>query len=274
MTASSDYYDSAHRPPAMIEELREIIRFRELLGQLVARNILVRYKRSVLGLAWTMLNPLLMMTILTVVFSNIFRIATAHYPVYVLSGLILWNFFSQTTLTGMTELLWGSGLVQRIYIPRTVFVLAAVGTGIVNLLFALIPLALIMLLTGVPLTPALLFLPIPIVLTAMFATGTALVLSILAVSFADLVDIYQVALTAWLYLTPIIYPKEIVPPSLQGLFLLNPMYYFLELFRLPVYTAALPTIDMLLPASALALGMLALGWWVFTRNADGLAYRT
>lgn len=273
MRASSDFYDSARRPPAVIEELREIIRFRELLTQLVARNILVRYKRSVLGLAWTMLNPLLMMTILTIVFSNLFRISTAHYPVYVLSGLIVWNFFSQTTLTAMTELLWGSGLLLRIYVPHTVFVLAAVGTGIVNLLFALIPLTLIMLLTGVPLSPTLIVLPIPIVLTAMFATGTGLLLSILAVSFVDLVDIYQVALTAWLYLTPIIYPKEILPSSLQWLFLLNPMYYFLETFRLPIYAAALPTIETLLPASVLAVSVLALGWWVFTRNADGLAYR-
>ena len=257
----------------MIEELREIIRFRELLAQLVTRNILVRYKRSVLGLAWTMLNPLLMMTILTVVFSNVFHVSTPHYPVYILAGLILWSFFSQATLTGMTELLWGSGLLQRIYIPHTVFVLAAVGTGIVNLLFALIPLVLIMLLTGVPLTLALLSLPIPIVLTAMFATGTALLLSILAVSFVDLVDIYQVALTAWFYLTPIIYPKEIVPSSLQWLFLLNPMYYFLEMFRLPVYATALPGLETFLPAGVLAVGVLVIGWWVFTRNADGLAYR-
>lgn len=258
----------------MVEELREIIRFRELLAQLVERNLLVRYKRSVLGLAWTMLNPLLMMTILTVVFSNLFRLSTVHYPVYVLSGLIVWSFFSQSTLTGMNELLWGSGLLQRIYIPRTVFVLAAVCTGIVNLLFALVPLALIMLLTGVPLSPALLFLPVSIALTAMFATGTALLLSILAVSFVDLVDIYQVALTAWLYLTPIIYPKEIIPDSLQWLFYLNPMYYFLEMFRLPIYAASLPALETLLPAAALAVSVLALGWWVFTRNADGLAYRT
>ena len=108
----------------------------------------------------------------------------------------------------------------------------------------------------------------------MFAAGSALVLSILAISFVDLVDIYQVALTAWLYLTPIIYPKEIVPISLQWLFRLNPIYYFLELFRVPVYSATLPTLDTLLPASVLAVGMLVLGWWVFTRNADGLAYRT
>jgi len=269
----SDFYDSAHRPPPMIEELREVWRYRDLLAQLIERNIKVRYKRSVLGLAWTMLNPLLMMAILTIVFANLFRITLEHYPVYVLSALILWNFFSYATLTATTELAWGNSLLQRIYVPRTVFAISAVGTGMVNLLLALVPLALIMLALGEPLRPALLFLPVPIVLTALFALGVGLVLSVLAASFADIVDIYQVALTAWLYLTPIIYPKEIVPPQLRWFFLLNPMYYFLETFRQPIYSGALPPVELVAPASALALGAFVIGWWFFARNADGLAYR-
>lgn len=273
MRPTLEFYDSAHRPPAMLEELREVVRYRDLLAQLVVRNLTVRYKRSVLGLAWTMLNPLLMMTILTIVFSNVFRITLEHYPVYVLSALVLWNFFSQATLTAMSELVWGSGLLQRIYVPRTIFALAAVGTGMVNLLLALIPLALIVLVTGVPLGPALVFLPIPIVLLAMFALGLGLALSVLAVSFADVVDIYQVALTAWLYLTPIIYPKEIIPSNLQWVFALNPIYYLLEIFRQPIYAGVLPSFEMIAVASAIAVGAFVIGWWFFARNADGLAYR-
>ncbi|MBI5305256.1 MAG: ABC transporter permease [Chloroflexi bacterium] len=273
MRTVSDFYDSAHRPPAMLEELREVVRYRDLLAQLVVRNLTVRYKRSVLGLAWTMLNPLLMMTILTIVFSNVFRIALEHYPVYVLSALVLWNFFSHATLTAMSELVWGSGLLQRIYVPRTIFALAAVGTGMVNLVLALVPLGLIVLVSGVPLRPALVFLPIPILLTALFALGVGLVLSILAVSFADVVDIYQVALTAWLYLTPIIYPKEIIPANLQWFFLLNPIYYLLEIFRQPIYAGVLPSFEMIAVASAIAVGAFVIGWWFFARNADGLAYR-
>jgi len=273
MQTVSDFYDSAQRPPAMLEELREVWRYRDLLAQLIERNIKVRYKRSVLGLAWTMLNPLLMMAILSIVFSNLFRITLEHYPVYVLSALVLWNFFSQATLTAMTELAWGNSLLQRIYVPRTIFAISAVGTGLINLLFALAPLAVIMLAIGVPLRPALILLPVPILLTAMFALGVGLALSILAASFADVVDIYHVALTAWLYLTPIIYPQEIVPAHLQWFFRLNPMYYLLETFRQPIYAGVLPALETLAPASAIAVSALVIGWWFFARNADGLAYR-
>ncbi|CAG0995428.1 hypothetical protein ANRL3_03087 [Anaerolineae bacterium] len=273
MRPALEFYDSAQRPPAMLEELREVLRYRDLLAQLVVRNLTVRYKRSVLGLAWTMLNPLLMMTILTVVFAKVFRVAIEHYSVYFLAAFVLWNFFSQATLTAITDLVWGGSLLQRIYVPRTVFALAAVGTGIVNLLFALVPLAVIILVTGVSFRPALLFLPVPIALTAMFALGVGLGLSVLAASFTDVVDIYQVALTAWLYLTPVIYPIEILPVETRWLFYLNPMYYFLESFRQPIYAGVLPSALIIFIASAIAVGTLAIGWWFFTRNADGLAYR-
>ncbi len=257
----------------MLAELSQVWHYRDLLTQLIARNITVRYKRSVLGLLWTMLNPLFMMTILTIVFSNLFRVTLEHYAVYVLSALVLWNFFSQSTTTAMTELVWGGALLQRIYVPRTIFALAAIGTGLVNLFFALIPLTLIMLVTGIPLRPVLFFLPIPILLTLMFALGVGLLLSVLAMAYADVVDIYQIVLTAWLYLTPIIYPREIVPPQFQWLYQLNPMYHLLETFRAPIYAGSLPETNSFIVASVIALVTLLVGWCFFTRNADGLAYR-
>ena len=269
----TEWYDSAQRPPPMLEELREAWQYRDLLAQLIARNLKVRYKRSVLGLAWTMLNPLMMMTILTVVFANLFRVAIEHYAVYFLAAFVLWSFFSQATLTAMTDLVWGGNLLQRIYVPRTVFALAAVGTGLVNLLFALVPLAIIMLATGVPFQATLLFLPVPIALTGLFALGVGLGMSALAITFTDAVDIYQVVLTAWLYLTPVIYPLEVVPESLRWLFHLNPMYYFVESFRRPIYAGVLPSPLIVLAALVIALTSLIAGWWIFARNADALAYR-
>jgi len=266
-------YDSAQRAPALLAEIIEIVRYRDLIAQLVARNIKVRYKRSVLGLAWTMLNPLLMMAILTVVFANVFRIAMEHYAVYVLAALVLWNFFAQTTLTAATDLVWGGSLLQRIYVPRSVFAFAAVGTGLVNLLFALAPLGLITLVSGLSFQPALIVLPLAIFLVTLFALGVGLILSVLAVSFTDVVDIYQVLLSAWFYLTPIIYPLDVLPASYQGLFRFNPMYYFVELFRAPIYAGVFPRVEIVVVASGLALATFAVGGWFFARNADGLAYR-
>ncbi len=266
-------YDSAQRPPAMIEELSEIWRYRDLLVQLVARNIKIRYKRSVLGIGWTMLNPLLIMLILTFVFSTVFRISLEHYAVYVLSALTLWNFFAQATTDAMSELVWGGSLLHHIYLPRTVFALSAIGTGLVNLVFALGPLAVIMLVTGVAFQPALIFLPIPILLTAMFTLGVGLIFSVLAARFADIAHIYQIVLTAWMYLTPIIYPKEIIPEPYRWAFNLNPMYYLLESFRTPIYSGSLPSASHLLAAVLVSTAVLLIGWGFFAYKSDEFAYR-
>jgi ABC-2 type transport system permease protein len=257
----------------MVDELRQVWHYRDLLMQLISRNIKVRYKRSVLGIAWTMLNPLFIMIILSLVFSNLFRGAIDRYPVYILSALVVWNFFGQTTTMAMSELVWGGSLFHRIYVPRTIFSLSAVGTGIVNLLFALVPLAIIMLATGIAFTPAFVFVPLAILLTAMFALGVGLILSVLAAQFADVVEAYQIVLTAWMYLTPVIYPLEIIPEQYRWLFNFNPMYHFVQIFRLPFYEGNFPGWFHLAVAAVVAVTILAIGWGWFTHQADEIAYR-
>ncbi len=266
-------YDSAQRNSPVIEEFQELIRYRDLLTQLIARNIKTRYKRSVLGIMWTMLSPLMMMMVLTFVFSEVFRFSTQHYAAYALAGLTLWNFFAQTTAGAMSDLIWGGGLLQRIYIPRAIFALSALGTSLVNLLLAIVPLVLVMLITGVPVRPTILILPLPILLTAMFALGVALILSRVAAYFADVLEMYQILLTAWMYVTPIIYPKEIIPKHMQWLFNLNPMYHLVEIFRAPLYVGWFAGPKTMAAAAGAAVLILAFGWWYFCRKADELAYR-
>jgi ABC-type polysaccharide/polyol phosphate export permease len=266
-------YDSAERRLPIIDEVRELVRYRDLLAQLIARNIKTRYKRSALGVLWTLLNPLLMMLVLTLVFSNVFRIKTDHYAVYALTGIVLWNFFAQTTNGAMSEMLWGGSLMNRIYLPRAIFAATALGTALVNLALSLIPLTVIMLATGVPLRAAMLTLPLPILLTAMFALGMALLLSTLTVFFADVLEMYQILLTAWMYFTPIIYPKEIVPERLQWLFRFNPMYHLVETFRAPIHDGRMAGGDAWAAAAVSALAALVVGWWFFSRKADEIAYR-
>ncbi|GLI32628.1 ABC transporter permease [Desulforhabdus amnigena] len=267
------YYDSAKRQIPMLEEFLELFRYRELLAQFVARNIKIRYKRSVLGVAWTMLNPLFMMVIMTLVFSKLFRFTLDYYPVYVLTGFIFWNFFSQTTTLAMNELVWGGNLLTRIYMPRAIFGVTALGTGLVNIFLALVPLLLIMLVTGAPLRPALFFLPVSILLLAMFTLGVGLFLSMLAVYFVDILEIYQVVLLALMYLSPVIYPIQIIPEGYVWVFKMNPIYYLLEVFRSPIYYGCLPDFHSLLFAMLISLGALLFGWWSFARKADDFAYR-
>jgi ABC-2 type transport system permease protein len=265
-------YDSARRRPAAIEELESAWQYRDLIAQLISRDVKARYKRSVLGVAWTMLNPLLTMAILTLVFSEFFRFEVRHYPVYLLSAMIMWNFIGQTTTAAMSHLLWGGQLMTRIYVPRTVFAFAATGTGLVNLGLALVPLLAIAIITGVPLTASLLWLPVPIVVGSIFALGVSLFLSTIAVRFPDVVDMYQVLLSALFFLTPIIYPKSIVPEHWHWIFNVNPIYHLVEAFRAPIYASWPAGPNTILAAGVAAFGALVVGWTFFASRADDVPY--
>lgn len=187
-------YDSSERPAPFIDELVQLFRYKNLLRELVARDIKTRYKRSVLGVAWTMLHPLLTMLVLTLIFSNLFRFSVENYAIYVLSGLLIWNFFAVSTMHAMTQLAWGGSLLSRIYLPKAVFAVSSIGTGLVNLGLALVPLILITVVSGLQLSPALLIWPVPIALTAIFALGVGLFLSTLAVYYTDVINMFEILL--------------------------------------------------------------------------------
>ena len=265
-------YDSTRKRQPLVDEILSLIIYRHLVGELILRNIKNRYKRSILGVAWTMINPLLTMLVLSIVFSQLFASRLFNYPVYLLSGLLVWNFFSQSTVAAMRDLLWSSKLIKRIYIPKSLFATAAVGTGIVNLLLALIPLGIIALASGMPLGLPLLFLPVAILIASMFSLGIGLVVSSQAVFFADVVDMYQIVLVAWMYLTPIFYPLEILPESFRWIISFNPMFYIMECFRYPIYLNTLPDLLTVVWAIVSAGVSLILGSWIFTRKSREFAY--
>ena len=241
MNRAMPVYNSASKLSAGLEEVRQVVRYRDLVYQLVRRDILTRYKRSVLGVAWTMLNPLGTMVVLALAFSQLFG-GTHGYAAYVLSGLIAWTFFSQTTSAAMYGIVWGSSLMHRIYLPRTVFAISSIGTG-----------------TGQPdplpcadggrhddcrraAAPSALFLPVSMLLLTAFSLGVGLLLSTLTVYFPDVAEMYNIVLLAWMYLTPIIYPESIIPASYRWwMFNLNPMYHLVKLFRLPLYDGLVPS---------------------------------
>lgn len=268
-------YDSTRRGSAVFEELREILNYRHLIWQLVRRDILTRYKRSFLGVAWTMLNPLGMMLVWTIAFSQVFKLSDMpSYPSFVLNGLLAWTFFSQTTTAAMVNLVWGGGLLNRIYIPRVSFALAAVGTGLVNLLLSLVPLVVVMLVTGMPIQWTFIFVPVSILILCAFALGVGLLISTWAVYFPDITEMYQILLTAWMFLTPIMYPEEFLPQAYRVYITsLNPMYHMVKLFRIPIYFGRFPTLmEFLIPLS-IAVVVLVIGWVVFARKSDEFAYR-
>lgn len=265
-------YDSATRKHPAIEELSALFQYRDLIFQLVRRDIVARYKRSVLGVAWTMLNPLGMMLVMTVVFSNVFgRIES--YPTYLLIGLICWTTFQQATSVSMNSMVWGSKLLQQIYLPRTSFVVATIFASMVNFLLSLVPLVGIMLLTGVRLQWTMALLPIPILFLGAFSLGVGFLMSTLAVFFPDVMEIYPVFLRAWMYLTPIIIPEEVLSQVLGGWLLrLNPFFYVVNIFRKLIYYGTLPTLNEWGLSALISFGLLIIGWIFFCKKADSFAY--
>ena len=253
----------------------EIFRYRDLVLALVSRELKVRYRRSAIGFTWTMLQPLLTMLVLQMVFSSIFRFKLdyGNYPVYVLAGLLFWNFFSQSIVASMNSLKGNALLLKKLPVPREVFPLATVISGVINLCLAIVPLLLILLITRHPLTPALFFLPVSILLAAIFTLGAGLLLSPLAVFFSDVVEMVGVVLSILMYLTPIMYPMSILKNSRYlPLVRFNPVRSILEVFRDPIYHGKVPPLTHLTVCVGIALGALVIGAFAFRRTSDRIPF--
>jgi ABC-type polysaccharide/polyol phosphate export permease len=271
--SSVPIYDSSHQNSGPVEEFRQVWVYRDFISQLIYRELVVRYKRSVLGIIWTMLNPLAMMVVLSLAFSQVWK--TSHsYAAFALSGLIAWNFFAQTTSQAMQKLVWGGDLLRRIYMPPTAFAISAVGTGLINLAISTIPLVIILLFEGIPLNFTILLLPLPVLLLAIYALAVGLLISTIAVYFPDFVEVYNILLMIWIYLSPVIYPEEILTPTLRvWLSILNPIYSLIRLFRLTIYDGRLPTLVELLPAVVIPVIIFMVSWILFTKKSNDFAYR-
>ncbi|KXK14866.1 MAG: ABC-2 type transporter [Chloroflexi bacterium OLB14] len=268
------FYDSAQQKNVWLTELIETLKYKDLILHLIRRDITSRYKRSILGVAWTMINPLGMMVILTIIFSQVFN-SVDGYASYILSGLLMWNFFSQSTVAGIQSIVWGGDLFRRIYVPRSLFAISAIGTGIVNFLISLIPYLIVTMIDGYYPTIHFPFILIPLVLLSFFSLGLALIIASLGVRFPDIVEVYNnIGLTAWMYLTPIIYPLDVLPDWLLSLMKFNPMFHFIKLFRDALYFGEPFYPQLLAICTGLALGTFLLGWIIFSRMTDEIAYHS
>ncbi|MDG4555179.1 MAG: ABC transporter permease [Candidatus Competibacter sp.] len=266
-------YDSSNRPPPVIDELIQLVHYRDLIFLMVENIIKNRYKRSVLGIFWMLLNPLLQTIVLTIAFGAMFKSSLPNYAIYLLCGLLAWNFITQTTQYAMSTMAYGGGLLKRVYIPRATYIVAAVGNGLINFLVSIASLIIIAIFLAHPITLTWLFLPVSILILAIFALGFALLLSTSSVFFTDTVDIYQVLIQAFFFLTPIMYPSSILPIELSRLLAFNPFLILIDIFRIPIYVNQLPSVDLIISSILLALMTLAAGWIMFTKKADQIAYR-
>ena len=212
-------------------QMATLKKFRHLLFLMVKRDFITRYRRSVLGILWSMLNPLLTMTVLVIVFSFLFRFDIPHFAVYVLSGQIIFGLFSESTNQAMNSILVNAGVIKRVYVPKYIFPVSKVVSSLMNFGFAFVAFLLVATATRAPFHWTIVLIPIPVMFTFMFALGVGMLLSSMAVFFRDLQHLYSVTLTAWMFFTPIIYPVTILPERVFHLMHLNPLFHYVSYFR-------------------------------------------
>lgn len=273
MTGRTPDYDSDDRRPRALEELQDLWAHGALIRALVERNLKVRYKRSPIGVLWSMMNPILMLVALSLVFTRAFAASTPAYPIYVFPGLLLWTFFAQTTTMAGEEMAGGGELWRRVRFPKTSLAVSTLLTGAVNLALALVPLMVVLLVMRRPLGLALLTLPLTLALTSLFVLGVSLIVATGAIYFHDVMPAWNMVLPALMFTAPIVYPASILPPKLQFLYRLNPMTIYVEAFRAPLYDNVIPA-GSFAPMFGIGIVTLAAGWFLFTRSADDFAYRT
>ena len=245
-----------------------------LLQQLVSRDFKVKYKRSVLGIVWSLLYPILMMAVMAVVFSNVFKFSTpgVSYLAYLLIGLTYFNYFSEASNLAMSSVVANFSLINKVYIPKYIFPLSKCLFVGINFLLTLIPLYVVIIATGTGLNWWHILLPFSFVCLFLFTVGMGFILSTISVFLRDMFYIYGIVLTIWTYLTPIMYDISIINPTLQFIMKFNPLYQFINFARSIILYGNCPTIGQFAGCAVSALVIFFLGIFIFKKKQDKFIY--
>ena len=246
--------------------IEEMHRYAFLISRLVSRDFTTKYRQSVLGVLWSVLNPLLTMAVMFFVFSTLFRSSVEHYASYLLSGICLWNFFVEGSTLGLESVTGNAAMITRVYAPRYIYPLTRCISALINFSFTLLPLIMTCLLDGLPVTGAWILLPVPVLCVFLFTCGMSLLLSTANVFFRDTRFLWSVLSMLWTYMTPIFYTEEIIPEAFRTVYHMNPMYQFLTFFRSILVHGIIPQPAAWGCCAAACLIPLVLGYVVFMHN--------
>jgi len=243
-------------------------KYHYLLEDLVAKDFKLKYRRSVLGFLWSILNPLLMMLVITAVFSNIFKSDIEYFPVYYLCGYLIFNFVIEATNGALTSIVQSGYLIKKVYIPKYIFPLEKSSFALVNVLFSFVAVLIVILITGMPIKATIFLIPIPIFLAFIFSTGLGLILASMNTFFRDMGHLYSVWTTAWMYLTPMFYPISIIPDNIKTVIYYNPLYYYVTYLRMLVIDGEIPGMEINVICICFSFLFLLIGLLIFKRNQD------
>lgn len=252
----------------MKKYIENLKKYAPLLTELVSRDIKTKYRRSILGVFWTLLNPLLMMAILSIVYSQLFKFQIENFPLYILSGQVIFNFFSEATNSAMSSIINSSSLIRKVYIPKYLFTISKILSSVINILASFCALLVVMVFTKAELHYSIIFAIFPMIIITVLSTGVGLLLAAFAVKFRDLLHLYSVFTTALMYLSPIIYPIEILPDKVATIVKLNPITNILEIFRDVIMYNKIPNTGVILLAVIPSVIMLFVGLFAFYKKQD------
>ena len=252
----------------VINAVVAVKKYRFLIRQLVSRDFKTKYKRSVLGVFWSFLNPLLTMSVQYVVFSTIFQSDIKNFPVYLLIGIVSFNFFGEATGMALTSIISNAGLITKVYMPKYIYPLTRVISSMVNLVISLIPMVLVCLFTGVHFRPAFVLTVFFLLCLVVFSLGVGMLLASSMVFFRDTQFLWNVLSMIWMYLTPIFYPETILPENMRVILQFNPLYHFIRYERMCILDGLSPEPIVYVQCLVIALAMLAAGALVFRKCQD------
>lgn len=252
--------------------LLSFVQYRDYLVQSVARDLRKRYRRSFLGYLWSMLNPLLMMAILSVVFSNVMRGSTEHYPVFLFCGMLPWAYFSGTLVSSLHAVKGNMQIISQLPVPKYIFMLSMAFSQLFNYVVSLVPLIGVMWFLGVEISPYLLLIPLAILPLMIVTMGLSLMFSVFNVFFDDTEHLIGVFLQALYFLSPVLYGRDILPPSLKPLVELNPLFSIIETSRDLILNHQLPELGGYLTNLMYCCCWLLLGLFIFEKADDKFIY--
>ena len=250
----------------MTNNIKELYAYREMIASLIKRELRGKYKASVLGFLWTLMNPLLQMVVYIVVFSFILKSGIENFPIFLFVSLVPWNFFSISVTSGSTCVINQENLIKKIYFPRVILPISYVTSMFINMLLTFVVIFAVLLLTGYGLNLlAICFLPLIMIIEYILALGICMITSALAVYFRDLEYIMGIITMAWMYLTPILYTADMVPESIRTVFNLNPMTPIIEAYQQILYHKQIPTMNTLVEAALIGIVAVIIGYWGFQK---------
>ena len=253
----------------IIERFKTFFNYRDLIKQLIAKDLKLKYRRSFLGYLWSVLNPLLVMSIMAVVFTSIFKRNIENYPVYLFTGQICFNYMNQSSHKAINSITGNASLLKKTYIPKYIFTFAQITSGFVDLLFSLGALILVMIFTGAHFSWYNLLFFIPILQLYIFCVGLGMLLSAMNVFFRDIQYIWNALTTAWLYMTPIFYTIDQMDGKIAWVIKhLNPMYFYIGQFRDIIYSGRLPGPGIIFEGVVTAILALLIGTAYFWKKQD------